>query len=105
MNYWVMIYRIGWITLAVLVVIAVTAMFVPQFKQYHELRRKEAVLQDEIRIEEDIIKHLRDQQERLKSDPRFVEKLARKELGYAKPGETVFRFTDDEAPASNRPSR
>jgi cell division protein FtsB len=100
-----MIYRIGWITLAVLVVIAVTAMFVPQFKQYHELRRKEAALQDEIRLEEEMVKHLKNQQERLRSDPRFVEKLAREELGYAKPGETVFRFIDDEATLSNRPSR
>lgn len=105
MNYWVMIYRIGWITLAILVVIAVIAMFVPQIKQYNELHRKEAALQEEIRLEEEIVKHLKDQQERLKSDPRFVEKLAREELGYAKPGETVFRFTDDEPPASNRPSQ
>lgn len=105
MNYWVMIYRIGWIVLAILVVVAVVAMFVPQIEQYNELHRKEAVLQDEIRLEEEIVKHLKDQQERLKSDPRFVEKLAREELGYAKPGETVFRFTDDEAPTSNRLSR
>jgi cell division protein DivIC len=105
MNYWVMIYRIGWIALAALVVIAVTAMFVPKFKQYHELSRKNTALQDEIRVEEETLKQLKDRQERLKSDPRFVEKLAREELGYAKPGETVFRFTDDEAPASNLPSR
>jgi cell division protein FtsB len=105
MNFWVLLYRIGWITLAVLVVIAVVAMFVPQIRQYNELNRKEAALQDEIRLEEEIVNHLKDQQQRLKTDPRFVEKLAREELGYAKPGETVFRFTDDEAPASNRPAR
>jgi len=105
MNYWVMIYRIGWITLSILVVVAVIAMFVPQFKQYNELRRKESALQDEIQLEEEIVKHLKDQQERLKSDPRFIEKLAREELGYAKPDETVFRFTDDETPSSNRTSR
>ena len=105
MNFWVTIYRVGWITLAILVVVAVVAMFVPQIKQYNELHRKESALQDEIRLEEEIIKHLKDQQERLEKDPRFVEKLAREELGYAKPGETVFRFTDDDAPTSNRPSR
>ena len=105
MNFWVLIYRIGWITLTVLVVIAVIAMFVPQIRQYNELHRKEAVLQDEIRLEEEIVAHLKKQQDRLKSDPRFIEKLAREELGYAKPGETVFRFTDDEAPGSNRPAR
>ena len=105
MNFWVMIYRVGWITLAVLVVIAVVAMFVPQIRHYNELHRKEAALQEEIRLEEEIIKHLQHQQKLLASDPRFVEKIAREELGYSKPGETVFRFTDDEGPASNRASR
>jgi cell division protein FtsB len=30
--------------------------------------------------------------ERLRSDPVFVEKVIRKELGYARPGEVIFRF-------------
>jgi cell division protein FtsB len=30
--------------------------------------------------------------ERLRTDPVFVEKVIRKELGYARPGEVVFRF-------------
>ena len=37
-------------------------------------------------------------QEKLQEDPRFIEKIAREDLGYAKPGETVFRFVDEEAP-------
>ena len=41
---------------------------------------------------------LRLKQERLQEDPRFVEKIARENLGYAKPGETIFRFVDDDAP-------
>lgn len=34
--------------------------------------------------------------ERLKSDPVFVEKIIRERLGYARPGELIFRF--DQAP-------
>jgi cell division protein FtsB len=30
--------------------------------------------------------------ERLRTDPVFVEKVIRKELGYARPGEVIFRF-------------
>ena len=30
--------------------------------------------------------------ERLRNDPVYVEKVVRKELGYARPGEVVFRF-------------
>ncbi len=30
--------------------------------------------------------------ERLRTDPDYVEKVIRKELGYARPGEVIFRF-------------
>jgi cell division protein FtsB len=103
MNFWVLIYRIGWIALAILLVIAVTSMFLPQIRQYQELRRKEAVLQEDIRLEEEMMKHLKDQQQRLQADPRFVEKIAREEFGLAKPGETVFKFVDEEPPTNAKP--
>ena len=103
MNWWVFIYRIGWVALAILLVIALDSMFLPQVRQYEELRRKEALLQSDIRREDEITKHLKEQQERLKSDPRFVEKIAREELGYAKTGETVFKFVDDEPQTAVRP--
>lgn len=32
--------------------------------------------------------------ERLKTDPQFVEKMLRKRLGYARPGEVIHRFED-----------
>ncbi|HBA83322.1 MAG TPA: hypothetical protein DCZ95_04425 [Verrucomicrobia bacterium] len=100
MNVWVLIYRIGWIALAVLIVIGVSSMFWPQIRQQQELQRKEAILEEDIRLEEEMIKHLKVQQERLRSDPRFVEKIAREELGYAKPDETIFKFVDDEPQTS-----
>ena len=30
--------------------------------------------------------------ERLRNDPSYVEKLAREELGYVRPGETILKF-------------
>lgn len=35
----------------------------------------------------------------LRSDPRSIERLAREELGLARPGETVFVIRDDAPPA------
>jgi len=106
MNFWVMIYRIGWIALALLVVVALASLFVPQIRQYQEYRRKQVTLEADIELEKQMLKHLQDQQQRLKSDPRFVEKIAREEFGYAKPGETIFKFVEDEpqttAPAARR---
>ncbi|OQA28068.1 MAG: Cell division protein FtsL [Verrucomicrobia bacterium ADurb.Bin345] len=95
MNIWVVLYRTGWIAITVLVIVLIVSIFVPQIQHYQELRRKEAVLQEEIRLEEEMLRHLKEQQERLRTDPRFVEKVAREEFGYIRPGETVFKFVDD----------
>lgn len=104
MNFWVLLYRIGWVAFAILVVIAVISLFVPQINQYREMRRRDAALQEEIRLKEEILRHLKDQQDRLRSDPRFIEKIAREEFGFARPGETVFRFVDEDR-STNRLDR
>ncbi|MDR2675270.1 MAG: septum formation initiator family protein [Opitutaceae bacterium] len=35
--------------------------------------------------------------DRLRNDPAYVETVIRRRLGYAKPGETIFRFEDPPA--------
>ena len=102
MNFWVFIYRVALVAVGILVVIGVIFMFLPQIEQQRELQRKEAQLQEEVRLEEELLQHLKRQQERLRSDPRFVEKIAREEFGLAKPGETVFKFVDEEPQTANR---
>ncbi len=94
MSYWSAIYRSAWVALSILFAVGVLCMFWPQFRQHQEYQRREAQLQDEIRLEQDIIQHLRRQQERFKNDPWFVEHVAH-ELGMAKPNETIFKFVDD----------
>lgn len=91
------------ILIAILVAIGVAAIFAPQIGRYRELRRKEAALREEIRLEQEILRHLQEQQQRLMTDPRFVEKVAREELRYVKPGETVFKFVEDEPTTSGIP--
>ena len=44
---------------------------------------------------EERLKLLKSYQDRMRDDPEFVEKVAREELGLAKPGETVIRFVDE----------
>jgi cell division protein FtsB len=103
MSFWVGLYRVAWMALAVLALVGMLAAFAPPIRQYRELRRMEAELQEEIRLKEEILHHLKDQQERLQSDPDFVEKIAREELGLARPGETVFKFADDEPQTASPP--
>ena len=50
-------------------------------------RRRLAETEAKLREQEKII-------ERLRNDPAYVEKVIRRQLGYAKPGEFVFRFDE-----------
>ena len=97
MNFWVLLYRFSWVVVAVLALVLGVSLFLPQIRQYQEVQRRKDALEEDVRLEERIIAHLKRQQERLQNDPRFVERIAREEFGLAKPGETVFRFTDDDA--------
>ena len=90
MNYWVLIYRCAWVMLVILCVIGLTCIFLPKCRQYQEWQQKREQLQTETDQIESSIKKLQQQQEQLQTDPAFVERTAR-ELGMAKPGETIFK--------------
>ena len=73
------------------------------FWQYWELRQEYArLLQDEARMRAQLAdeqQKLRDNQrqlERLRTDPVLVEMFTRRRLGYARPGELIFRFEPPE---------
>ncbi len=94
MNIWLTIYRLACAALALIFVIATVAFFLPKVRQAQERMRRVAVIEEENRVKEEQTKRLRQQQERFVSDPKYVERVAREELGKAKPGETIFRFID-----------
>jgi len=98
MSVWVLIYRISAGLIIAVAIIWAGSLFYPQFKQANDLNTRQLQLEDEIHHDEEILRHLRLKQQRLLNDPRFVEKIAREELGLAKPGETVFKFVDDPTP-------
>ncbi len=55
--------------------------------QATETRQKLQVAEQEMREQERMLAQLR-------SDPQYVESMIRRKLGYAKQGETVFRFRE-----------
>jgi cell division protein FtsB len=102
MSVWVLIYRISSALVIAVALIWVGSLFYPQFKQVGDLSAKQQEIEAEIHHDAEILRHLRLKQERLLNDPRYVEKIAREELGLAKPGETVFKFVDDPTPLNAR---
>ena len=98
MNVWKFTQRICLIAIFLLLMLIVWQFYKPLFVQQKELRAKEEWVQQDIQREAEKLRMLKLNQEKLQEDPRFIEKIAREDLGYAKPGETVFRFVDPEKP-------
>lgn len=68
------------------------AMFVDARAEYKALKQTQALNQTRLDAAE---ARLREQQralDRLKTDPKYVERVLRDRLHYAKPGEVIFRF-------------
>ena len=93
MTTWVAIYRFAWVLLIVLIAIGLTCIFVPKIHGIRELHRRNAAIETENRKTASRIGELKNSQERIRSDPAFVELTARR-MGMAKEGETVVRCTN-----------
>lgn len=60
--------------------------------EYHHWKTREAVLEKELEdLREEVTKH-RKFLDRLRTDPSYQEEIARKELGYGKESERLYRF-------------
>ena len=98
MNVWKFIQRICLIASVGLVVGIVLRLYLPKIEEQKRLRAQAETLRQDIQREAEQLRQLKRKQEKLQEDPRFIEKIAREDLGYAKPGETIFRFVDEEQP-------
>lgn len=94
MNIWLTIYRAATTVFIALFVIGLLGLFLPQIRENRAKQREVARLEEENRVRDEMIQRLKMQQEHFETDPRFVERIAREELGKAKPGEIIFRFTE-----------
>lgn len=94
MNIWLMVYRLLCVAFVGILIIGVINIFLPKIRQNTEKQKTITALEEENRAKEDKIKELRKKREKFVSDPEYVERVAREELGKAKPGETIFRFND-----------
>ena len=66
--------------------------YLPKLREREQLQSKKEALQEEVAQKRAHHKSLQTQRERLQEDPRFVERIVREELGFAKTNETVYKF-------------
>jgi cell division protein FtsB len=85
--------------LFILGVAGVALWYFPLIKQNERMRQDLLKLEAKIKIEQERDRALRLSFESVRNNPKTIERLARANLGYAKPGEIVIRF---EEPGSRR---
>jgi cell division protein FtsB len=68
---------------------------------WQQKRSEDRALQREIQELQQENAQMRQQVERLKSDPEAIEREAREKLHYAKPGEVIYTLPQTPAPADN----
>lgn len=85
--------RLVIILIAVAGILAVGRKYLPLIQENERSRKEILRLDTQIQKEEETAKQLNAAIQAISNDPKTVERLARDNLGYAKPGETVVRFT------------
>ena len=95
MNVWKFIQRVCLLASVALVVGIVLRLYLPKIEEQKRLRAQAEAIRQDLQREAEYLRQLKRKQEKLREDPNFVEKIAREDLNYAKPGETIFRFVDE----------
>lgn len=87
----------GWknIVFGIVIFSLLIYLFSPNFVRLTKAYRQIQVLEDEIERLQSQNQSLQDDVSRLKSDPLYVEKIAREELGMARPKEIIYKFEDE----------
>ena len=78
---------------AVAALVWVAVLYFPLMHQNEVMRQQIAQLNRQISEEEAVNRQVRLEIDSLKTDPKTVERLAREQLGLARPDETVVRFS------------
>jgi cell division protein FtsB len=89
---WDKLTKLAVFLLFMLGVAGVALWYFPLIKQNERMRQDLLKLEAKIKIEQERERALRSSFEAVRNNPKTIERLARANLGYAKPGEIVIRF-------------
>jgi len=84
-------YRMTWVLITVAFVIIAVAWSIPNYTKYKEMQLLRAAKIEDKQLLEARVDHLKIKQERLATDPAFLERTARNE-GMSKSNETVCKM-------------
>jgi cell division protein FtsB len=75
----------------VFVLTALCIIFLPGYSELHKLREDNDQLKRRISLLEEHNEKLKEDMQKMKQDPDYIEKKARKKLGIVKKGEIIYK--------------
>lgn len=93
---WNKLTRIVILLICVAGIIALGRWYLPLIQQNERMRKEIHRLESELALEQETAKKLQQEIDLLTKDPAALEREIRVRLGYAQPGETIFRFEGGE---------
>jgi cell division protein FtsB len=99
---WGKLTRIVMVLFVVAGILGVAFWYLPLIQQNERYRKNILQLDAQIQKEDQTGRQLKASIDSIRNDPKTLERLARKQLGYVRPGEILVRF---EAPVTNSPAR
>jgi len=89
---WQKLVRLLKLLLVVAALLLVAVWYLPLIQQNERMRKEVQRLDTQTKKETETQRQLKASIDALRNDPKAVERLAREQLGYAKPGEVVVHF-------------
>ena len=77
------------------VVLGLGVLYLPGHSKIQELKVREARLKEEIERVKETARAFEEEIARLKNDPVYLEKVARRDLGLAREGEIVYKIIEE----------
>jgi len=93
-KYWNLINRIVLVAVAVMALVGIVLAFTPKVKQMQAYQETRDTLQQRIEVAITDEKELREKQQRFRTDPAYVERVAH-EVGYARKDEMIYHFPEE----------
>jgi cell division protein FtsB len=93
-KYWNLINRIVLMAVVAMAAVGIVLAFTPKVKQMQTYQTTRDTLQQRIEVTVTAENELKEKQQRFRTDPIYVEKVAH-EVGYASKGEMIFHFPEE----------
>lgn len=93
-KYWNLINRFVLMAVVAMAAVGIVLAFTPKVKQMQTYQTTRDTLQQRIEVTVTAENELKEKQQRFRTDPIYVEKVAH-EVGYASKGEMIFHFPEE----------